>query len=86
MRRDEHDPSGSLQVLEEVGPDYLNLGRASETLSGGEAQRIRLATQIGNRLVGVLYVLVEPTIGLHQRDTERLLASLLALWFRIASA
>ena len=68
-----------LSFLLEVGLDYLNLDRSTETLSGGEAQRIRLATQIGNRLVGVLYVLDEPTIGLHQRDNERLLRSLLAL-------
>ncbi|HZI29249.1 MAG TPA: excinuclease ABC subunit UvrA, partial [Gemmatimonadaceae bacterium] len=56
--------------------DYLTLGRAAESLSGGEAQRIRLATQIGSRLVGVLYILDEPSIGLHQRDNERLLRTL----------
>jgi excinuclease ABC subunit A len=56
-----------------VGLEYLTLGRSAETLSGGEAQRIRLATQIGSRLVGVLYILDEPSIGLHQRDNERLL-------------
>ncbi|MGE3165351.1 MAG: excinuclease ABC subunit UvrA [Planctomycetota bacterium] len=68
-----------LQFLLEVGLDYLHLDRTTESLSGGEAQRIRLATQIGNRLVGMLYVLDEPTIGLHQRDNERLLQSLLRL-------
>ncbi len=61
-----------LQFLIEVGMDYLSLGRSSGTLSGGEAQRIRLATQIGSGLVGVLYVLDEPTIGLHPRDSVRL--------------
>jgi excinuclease ABC subunit A len=65
-----------LQFLANVGLDYLTLGRSAETLSGGEAQRIRLATQIGSRLVGVLYILDEPSIGLHQRDNERLLATL----------
>jgi excinuclease ABC subunit A len=65
-----------LHFLENVGLDYLTLGRSAETLSGGEAQRIRLATQIGSRLVGVLYILDEPSIGLHQRDNERLLATL----------
>jgi len=65
-----------LGFLEAVGLEYLNLSRSSATLSGGEAQRIRLATQIGNRLTGVIYVLDEPTIGLHQRDTERLLGTL----------
>ncbi|MBK6940211.1 MAG: excinuclease ABC subunit UvrA [Planctomycetes bacterium] len=68
-----------LQVLEDVGVGYLTLDRTSATLSGGEAQRIRLATQLGNRLVGVLYVLDEPTIGLHPRDTRRLLATLAGL-------
>ncbi|MEM7260894.1 MAG: excinuclease ABC subunit UvrA [Planctomycetota bacterium] len=68
-----------LQFLLDVGLGYLTLDRATETLSGGEAQRIRLATQIGSHLVGVLYVLDEPTIGLHQRDTERLLRSLVRL-------
>ncbi len=62
--------------LESVGLDYLTLNRGSTTLSGGEAQRIRLATQIGNRLTGVIYVLDEPTIGLHPRDTQRLLGTL----------
>lgn len=68
-----------LKFLEQVGLGYLGLDRSTESLSGGEAQRIRLATQIGNRLVGVLYVLDEPTIGLHQRDNEKLLKSLLEL-------
>ncbi|MDD5724405.1 MAG: excinuclease ABC subunit UvrA, partial [Syntrophales bacterium] len=65
-----------LQFLIDVGMDYLSLSRASGTLSGGEAQRIRLATQIGSGLVGVLYVLDEPTIGLHPRDSMRLAATL----------
>jgi excinuclease ABC subunit A len=65
-----------LRFLIDVGLDYLTLGRAAESLSGGEAQRIRLATQIGSRLVGVLYILDEPSIGLHQRDNSRLLATL----------
>ncbi len=65
-----------LRFMNEVGLGYLTLDRASGTLSGGEAQRIRLATQLGSGLVGVCYVLDEPTIGLHQRDNERLLASI----------
>src|SRR5690606_24755778 len=65
-----------LRFLADVGLEYLTLGRSAETLSGGEAQRIRLATQIGSRLVGVLYILDEPSIGLHQRDNRRLLATL----------
>jgi excinuclease ABC subunit A len=65
-----------LHFMDHVGLGYLTLNRASATLSGGEAQRIRLATQIGSGLVGVCYVLDEPTIGLHQRDTERLIASI----------
>lgn len=65
-----------LQFLIDVGLDYLTLDRASGTLSGGESQRIRLATQIGSRLVGVLYILDEPSIGLHQRDNDRLLKTL----------
>ncbi|HKS05672.1 MAG TPA: excinuclease ABC subunit UvrA [Gemmatimonadaceae bacterium] len=65
-----------LRFLDEVGLDYLTLNRAAESLSGGEAQRIRLATQIGSRLVGVLYILDEPSIGLHQRDNRRLLNTL----------
>jgi excinuclease ABC subunit A len=65
-----------LRFLVDVGLDYLTLGRSAESLSGGEAQRIRLATQIGSRLVGVLYILDEPSIGLHQRDNARLLTTL----------
>ena len=68
-----------LSFMESVGLDYLTLNRTSGTLSGGEAQRIRLATQIGSQLVGVLYVLDEPSIGLHQRDNERLISTLLHL-------
>jgi excinuclease ABC subunit A len=68
-----------LRFLRDVGLDYLTLGRAAMSLSGGETQRIRLATQIGSRLVGVLYILDEPSIGLHQRDNERLLATLRGL-------
>ena len=65
-----------LSFMESVGLEYLTLDRTASTLSGGEAQRIRLATQIGSSLVGVLYILDEPTIGLHQRDNERLLRTL----------
>ena len=65
-----------LNFLENVGVGYLSMDRASATLSGGEAQRIRLATQIGSSLVGVLYILDEPSIGLHQRDNERLIGTL----------
>ncbi len=68
-----------LQFLEDVGVGYLTLGRSAESLSGGEAQRIRLATQIGSKLVGVLYILDEPSIGLHQRDNDRLLRTLESL-------
>ncbi|MCC6203125.1 MAG: excinuclease ABC subunit UvrA, partial [Gammaproteobacteria bacterium] len=68
-----------LQFLVNVGLEYLTLDRSAETLSGGEAQRIRLASQIGAGLVGVMYVLDEPTIGLHQRDNERLLSTLVRL-------
>ncbi len=68
-----------LHFLVNVGHDYLTLARSAETLSGGEAQRIRLASQIGAGLVGVMYVLDEPSIGLHQRDNERLLKTLLHL-------
>lgn len=68
-----------LQFLLDVGLDYLNLNRSSKSLSGGEAQRIRLATQIGTELVGVLYILDEPSIGLHQRDNQKLIHSLTAL-------
>ncbi|WP_242158361.1 excinuclease ABC subunit UvrA [Aestuariivivens sediminis] len=68
-----------LQFLLDVGLDYLSLNRSSKSLSGGEAQRIRLATQIGSQLVGVLYILDEPSIGLHQRDNEKLINSLISL-------
>ena len=67
---------GRLQFLIDVGLDYLNLARATGTLSGGEAQRIRLATQIGSGLVGVAYIMDEPSIGLHQNDNEKLLKTL----------
>ena len=65
-----------LEFLSAVGLDYLSLDRSAATLSGGEAQRIRLATQIGSKLRGVLYVLDEPSIGLHPRDNDRLLETL----------
>src|SRR5699024_11787763 len=65
-----------LEFLYNVGLEYLTLNRASGSLSGGEAQRIRLATQIGSRLSGVLYVLDETSIGLHQRDNDRLINTL----------
>lgn len=68
-----------ISFLLNVGLDYLSLNRSSKSLSGGEAQRIRLATQIGSQLVGVLYILDEPSIGLHQRDNERLINSLVSL-------
>jgi len=68
-----------LQFMVNVGLDYLTLGRTAATLAGGEAQRIRLATQIGSQLTGVLYVLDEPTIGLHQRDNARLIQTLLGM-------
>ncbi|MFC2126760.1 excinuclease ABC subunit UvrA [Bacteroidota bacterium] len=68
-----------IQFLLDVGLDYLTIDRTSKSLSGGEAQRIRLATQIGSQLVGVLYILDEPSIGLHQRDNERLINSLIKL-------
>lgn len=68
-----------VKFLDDVGLDYLSLSRATATLSGGEAQRIRLATQIGSGLVGVVYILDEPSIGLHQRDNDKLLASLKGL-------
>tara|TARA_B100001063_G_scaffold124131_1_gene115837 strand:- start:77482 stop:80364 length:2883 start_codon:yes stop_codon:yes gene_type:complete len=71
--------SARLQFLLDVGLDYLSLNRSSKSLSGGEAQRIRLATQIGSQLVGVLYILDEPSIGLHQRDNEKLINSLVSL-------
>lgn len=65
-----------LNFLKSVGLGYLTLSRAAGTLSGGESQRIRLATQIGSSLMGVLYILDEPSIGLHQRDNDKLLATL----------
>ncbi|MDP7284526.1 MAG: excinuclease ABC subunit UvrA, partial [Arenicellales bacterium] len=68
-----------LGFLLNVGLEYLTLNRSSATLSGGESQRIRLATQIGSSLMGVLYVLDEPSIGLHQRDNDRLLSTLVKL-------
>ena len=68
-----------LRFLLDVGLDYLSLNRSSKSLSGGEAQRIRLATQIGSQLVGVLYILDEPSIGLHQRDNQKLINSLVSL-------
>src|SRR2546421_4396084 len=68
-----------LQFLVDVGLDYLSLARAADSLSGGEAQRIRLATQIGSKLMGVLYILDEPSIGLHQRDNRRLIDTLVHL-------
>lgn len=70
---------GRVRFLRDVGLDYLSLSRATATLSGGETQRIRLATQIGSGLVGVAYILDEPSIGLHQRDNDKLLASLKGL-------
>ncbi len=68
-----------LRFLRDVGLDYLTMERAAETLSGGEAQRIRLATQIGSALCGVMYILDEPSIGLHQRDNQKLIDTLLSL-------
>ena len=68
-----------LKFLNDVGLNYLSLDRSAETLSGGEAQRIRLASQIGSGLTGVMYVLDEPSIGLHQRDNERLIGTLFHL-------
>src|SRR5690606_32714866 len=68
-----------LRFLERVGLDYLSLSRGADTLSGGEAQRIRLAAQLGAGLQGVLYVLDEPSIGLHARDQDRLLGALRSL-------
>ena len=65
-----------LNFLNDVGIDYITMDRKASTLSGGEAQRIRLATQIGSGLTGVLYVLDEPSIGLHQRDNDMLIATL----------
>lgn len=71
--------STRIQFLMDVGLNYLSLDRSSKSLSGGESQRIRLATQIGSQLVGVLYILDEPSIGLHQRDNERLIQALIQL-------
>src|SRR5207249_8255288 len=68
-----------MQFLLDVGLDYLSLNRSAATLAGGEAQRIRLASQIGSALVGVLYVLDEPSIGLHQRDNHKLIETLVRL-------
>ena len=68
--------SERLSFLENVGIGYLSLARSARTLSGGEAQRIRLATQIGSSLVGVMYILDEPSIGLHQRDNAKLIGTL----------
>ena len=65
-----------LEALENVGLDYLNLGRSAQTISGGEAQRIRLATQLNSQLMGIVYVLDEPSVGLHSRDTEKLISTL----------
>jgi excinuclease ABC subunit A len=73
------DVEQRLRFLADVGLDYLTLDRSAETLSGGEAQRIRLASQVGSGLTGVMYILDEPSIGLHQRDNRRLLATLKAL-------
>src|SRR6202012_86542 len=70
------DVGDRLRFLKDVGLDYLTLDRSAETLSGGEAQRIRLASQAGSGLAGVMYVLDEPSIGLHQRDNLRLIATL----------
>jgi excinuclease ABC subunit A len=74
-----HEIRGRLRFLRDVGLDYLTLDRGAGTLSGGEAQRIRLATQLGSGLVGCMYVLDEPSIGLHPRDTGRLIATLMGL-------
>lgn len=74
-----HEIQNRLQFLEDVGLSYLTLDRAANTLSGGEAQRIRLATQIGSKLSGVIYVLDEPSIGLHQNDNEKLINTLYGL-------
>lgn len=71
--------SSRLEFLSNVGLDYLTLSRSAGTLSGGELQRIRLATQIGSALSGVLYVLDEPSIGLHERDNRKLIDSLLKM-------
>ena len=71
-----YEISSRLKFLNNVGLKYLTLSRSAETLSGGESQRIRLASQIGSGLTGVMYVLDEPSIGLHQRDNDRLLKTL----------
>ena len=68
-----------MDFLLDVGLDYLTLHRSANTLSGGESQRIRLATQIGTQLTGVIYILDEPSIGLHQRDNQRLINTLIKL-------
>src|SRR5207302_8956869 len=68
-----------LQFLIDVGLEYLTIDRAANSLSGGESQRIRLATQIGSKLMGVLYILDEPSIGLHQRDNRKLISTLVKL-------
>ena len=73
------DVADRLRFLVDVGLDYLTLDRSAETLSGGEAQRIRLASQVGSGLTGVMYILDEPSIGLHQRDNRRLLVTLKSL-------
>ena len=77
--RVEKEVNERLRFLLDVGLDYLSLNRSSATLAGGEAQRIRLASQIGSGLVGVLYVLDEPSIGLHQRDNQRLIDTMVRL-------
>ena len=75
MQSDLKEITERLGFLQSVGLEYLTLSRASGTLSGGESQRIRLATQIGSSLMGVLYILDEPSIGLHQRDNDKLLGT-----------
>jgi excinuclease ABC subunit A len=75
----DRDVVRALQPIVDVGLDYVKLGQPVPTLSGGEAQRIRLASQIGSGLTGVMYVLDEPSIGLHQRDNDRLIATLVRL-------
>ena len=77
--RVEKEVNERLRFLLDVGLDYLSLNRSAATLAGGEAQRIRLASQIGSGLVGVLYVLDEPSIGLHQRDNQRLIDTMIRL-------
>ncbi len=75
-----------LKFLNDVGLNYLSLDRSAESLSGGESQRIRLASQIGSGLTGVMYVLDEPSIGLHQRDNDRLIGTLQATCATSATA